>query len=263
MWAKKMATLTFTPTATITKLNMVATGPQLPGLFNSYDRAELSSTSIELSSGASNMTVFSGTGITYTTVDKKLVITGGEITDIAIRINGTNVVEITNLDLDAADLGARLSDPTLQDFWEFFLSGNDTVNGAGGNDVLKGAVGDDTLNGGAGNDVLMGGVGNDTLNGGAGNDWLQGDKGSDVATGGTGADVFAFYVGDGQLTITDFENGVDELAIGNLAPGFKVADLLPYVSQQGDDVVISSGSQEIRFLDKQLSDFGTDDVMFV
>ncbi len=72
----------------------------------------------------------------------------------------------------------------------------ETVNGAGGNDVLSGMGGNDTLNGLAGNDSLDGGDGADKLNGGAGTDTLIGGAGADRMDGGTGVDIL--IGGDGN-----------------------------------------------------------------
>jgi Ca2+-binding RTX toxin-like protein len=276
-----MAILNFNPIPSLPGLDMVATGPLLPELFNNYDRAELSTTRIELSNDALNQTVFTGTGFTYTTVNQKLVITGGEVTDVVIKAGGTNVLTITNASLDADELGNLLSGGPSSQFWDFFLQGNDTVNGNTGNDLLSGFAGNDILNGLGGNDTLNGGNGNDTLNGGGGNDRLFGDAGDDAlnggsgddylrggaginqATGGTGADDFVFVAGDGKLAIMDFEPGVDDLVLGGLGAGFTILDLIPYVSQVGDDVVITDGTQEVRFEDTQLSSLSVGDVVFV
>jgi hypothetical protein len=86
--------------------------------------------------------------------------------------------------------------------------------GTSGNDALVGGPGDDKISGGAGNDLLYGGDGNDTLNGGAGDDILIGGLGNDVLHGGKGMDTFLHLVGDGQDTITDFQNG-DKLVTGD------------------------------------------------
>ena len=51
-------------------------------------------------------------------------------------------------------------------------SGNDTITGAAGNDVIFGDTGNDTLTGSAGNDVIIGGSGSDRLVGSAGHDIL-------------------------------------------------------------------------------------------
>jgi Ca2+-binding RTX toxin-like protein len=276
-----MAILNFTPIASLPGLDMVATGPALPELFNDYERAELNATRIELSNDALNQTVFTGTGFTFTTVNQKLVITGGEVTEIVIKAGGTNVLSITNASLDASELGDLLSGGPSSNFWEFFLQGNDTINGNTGNDVLTGFAGNDTLNGLGGNDTLNGGNGNDILNGAAGNDQLFGDAGDDTlnggtgddylrggagidqATGGTGADDFVFFAGDGTLVINDFEAGVDDLVFGGLGAGFTVLDLIPYVSQVGNDVVITDGVQVVRFENTQLSSLSEGDVVFV
>ena len=258
----RMATLNFNPISSLPSLDMVASAPILPVLFNGYDLANLSTTALTLSSGASNRTVFSGENFTWTSTNGKLVITGGEVTDIEIRVSGTNVVNIEGLSLDAAELGTLLSNGS-QNFWDFFLSANDTINGAGGNDVLRGFAGNDVLNGSSGNDTLFGDAGNDTLNGGSGNDTLDGGKGFDVATGGSGADVFVFKAGDDKMTITDFQPGVDDLSFVGLGAGFGVQQLIPYVSQQGADVVITDGVQEVRFQDTLLSELSAGDVFFV
>jgi Ca2+-binding RTX toxin-like protein len=82
-------------------------------------------------------------------------------------------------------------------------SGNDSVTGAGGDEVVDGGAGNDTLlgnmgrdslTGGAGDDLIDGGADNDTLAGGEGNDTLHGAGGSDTIDGGSGNDVL---YGDG------------------------------------------------------------------
>jgi Ca2+-binding RTX toxin-like protein len=59
-------------------------------------------------------------------------------------------------------------------------SGEDTINGNGGNDTLRGRQGADNLNGGSGNDILYGDSGFDALNGGLGSDSCH--PGADGAT---------------------------------------------------------------------------------
>jgi Ca2+-binding RTX toxin-like protein len=164
--------------------------------------------------------------------------------------------------IDLSDDGDRVSG----------FDGNDRIFGRSGDDHLYGGLGEDEIHGQDGfdiifgedgNDWLDGGAGDDSLTGGIGDDWLRGGTGHDLVTGDTGADVFAFFVGDGVMTITDFEPGQDDLALGNLPVGFTVFDLLPYVSQVGDDVVIKSGDQEVQFQDTLLSELSVGDVVFV
>lgn len=134
-------------------------------------------------------------------------------------------------------------------------AGNDTIDGRDGNDLIEGEGGDDRLEGGAGNDTLLGGEGNDTLIGG---------EGDDRVTGGAGADQFNFALGDGIVTVTDFEAGVDVLAFIDLPPQFDEArDLLPFVSQVGADVVIAAGGSGFRLEDTRLSDLDPGDVIFL
>ena len=65
--------------------------------------------------------------------------------------------------------------PALGRSVEFYGdAGNDTLVGAGGDDILVGGAGDDSLSGGGGRDILIGGAGQDTLAGGSGEDVLVG-----------------------------------------------------------------------------------------
>jgi len=57
------------------------------------------------------------------------------------------------------------------------ISGNDTIYGDGGQDILLGQRGDDVLEGDGGDDELVGHLGTDTLRGGDGYDFLVGDSG--------------------------------------------------------------------------------------
>ncbi|MEM9245286.1 MAG: calcium-binding protein [Cyanobacteria bacterium P01_F01_bin.153] len=101
--------------------------------------------------------------------------------------------------------------------------GDDFLLGGGGNDQLDGGFGNDTLSGELGDDVLFGNDGADTLLGGDGADLLDGGNGLDSLTGGLGADTFAVDIDLLATTsaefdvITDFEDGVDLIAITGLA----------------------------------------------
>ncbi|NEQ43480.1 MAG: hypothetical protein F6K00_07940 [Leptolyngbya sp. SIOISBB] len=78
-----------------------------------------------------------------------------------------------------------------------FSHSNDLVNALGGDDFIDGLSGDDTLRGGAGNDTLVG------------------NHGEDVLTGGDGEDTFVLTKGTGVDEITDFEVGIDRIALGS------------------------------------------------
>ncbi len=121
-------------------------------------------------------------------------------------------------------------------------SGNDTLTGTEGNDILIGGRGNDSLIGNAGNDTLIGGNGTDFLVGSAGNDLLDGGNGDDTLTGGLGTDtltdgngqdIFVFASGEGIDTITDFNLGTDKIG---LAEGLTFGNL----SFSGNQILIGS-----------------------
>lgn len=183
-----MATVTFNPTAALPVFDMPAARLGFPALLNSYSEAILTPTLITLRSSASNRTLIQGTGLTFTSDDGNLVITGGIITQVTIRIGSASpTIIFADLNLDAEEFGVLLGSGSVN-LYDLLLAGNDTIDGAGGNDVLKGFNGNDTLNGLGGNDTLHGDAGNDTLFGGDGNDTLNGSVGADTLTGDAGND---------------------------------------------------------------------------
>ncbi len=123
-------------------------------------------------------------------------------------------------------------------------------------EILIGTDFDDTMiyspfaimYGGAGNDFIGGSNASDSIFGDAGSDTLMGLLGDDILGGGSGADIFRFYFrntpgdesGHGLDVIEDFEIGVDKIQ-------FDVADIdltfdpLDFITQQGEDAVISYG----------------------
>ncbi len=74
-------------------------------------------------------------------------------------------------------------------------SGNDTITGGSGADMLFGQSGNDVLNGRGGTDFLFGGAGNDTLTGGDGNDQVFGEAGNDLFVWNPGDDTDLFEGG--------------------------------------------------------------------
>ena len=101
------------------------------------------------------------------------------------------------------------------DFSGYLIPGTST------NDIITGTSQDDAIDGCAGDDLLVGGAGDDEFFSGPGNDTM---------TGGSGADNFKFFgvpeLCKGNIafekTITDFEEGVDEIDIGSLALTYKL-----------------------------------------
>ncbi len=132
---------------------------------------------------------------------------------------------------------------------------SDTLIAGDGKDRLQGGTGDDSLFGQAGNDNLTGAGGADTLSGGDGLDRLFGRRGNDELTGGQGSDRFIFNLGDGNDTITDFEQGADRIRIASGADSF--ADLT--ITQVGDDALIAFGNVRILALEEDATDFTSAD----
>lgn len=95
----------------------------------------------------------------------------------------------------------------------------DHLIGGSNNDTLVGDAANNRLDGDAGADVLQGGLGNDQLFGAAGSDRLIADGGNDELTGNYGifdygddaSDTFEVRTTAGNITIHDFEKGVDKL----------------------------------------------------
>ena len=114
---------------------------------------------------------------------------------VASNFNGTD---------PNANLGTDLADSLTG------TSGNDQINGGGGDDIVGGLAGNDTLyggaghdslNGGAGNDLLFGNEGNDSISGGAGFDSLYGGGGNDTLDGGLDTDAAYYSDATGPVTV--------------------------------------------------------------
>ena len=134
------------------------------------------------------------------------------------------------------------------------LIGIENINGAGGNDIIRGNSDANTFRGGSGvdklyglvvqiyfmvnqvmipsmveeqDDLLYGGGGVDKLYGQAGDDTLNGGTGNDTLYGGAGNDTFQINKGSGRALITDYDSDADSL---ELLGGLTESDLtLNYV----------------------------------
>lgn len=135
--------------------------------------------------------------------------------------------------------------------------GRDTLGGGAGRDQVIGGGGADALSGGAGRDTLAGGAGRDIIEGGGGRDQITGGRGADTLTGNAGADRFVFSSSDGRDTITDFQQGRDQIQIDE-AIGFNQLS----IAQVGDDVRIGFDTTRIIVLDDQVSNFSSADFIF-
>jgi Ca2+-binding RTX toxin-like protein len=109
----------------------------------------------------------------------------------------------------------------------------ETINGNGGNNLLRGGAGDDRISGRGGDDVLVGRGGDDRLSGNTGEDVLRGGSGGDRLRGGGQADRL---LGGGGSDVLQGGSGNDELRGGG------GRDRL--VGGSGDDVLVGNGGQD-------------------
>lgn len=121
----------------------------------------------------------------------------------------------------------------------------DILSGDAGGNRIEGGNHRDRLDGRGGQDALFGDTGSDILKGGGGNDYLDGGKGQDKLSGGADQDTFFFNRNDGADTITDFEEGVDFIEIGNGAN--QMSDLT--FTKSGSDVIVAFANVEITVED--------------
>lgn len=141
------------------------------------------------------------------------------------------------------------------------FGGKDTIKANKGNDTVKAGKGNDSVSGQKGKDVLEGGKGNDTLNGGDGKDKLKGGPGDDVLTGGAGQDKFIFKkTSEGNDTITDFEQGVDDVDLKKFNIGFD--DLALSKTDGGTSTVVKYADLSIVLEGVVKADVTADDFLF-
>jgi VCBS repeat-containing protein len=95
---------------------------------------------------------------------------------------------------------------------EHEMSWDEIIKGTSGNDVINGGGGDDFLQGRAGGDILDGGEGNDQLHGDAGDDFVRGGAGNDLLHGGLGTDS-AIY--SGSILEYGFSRNGDEIFVNH------------------------------------------------
>ena len=133
---------------------------------------------------------------------------------------------------------------------------NDNLIGSLANDLIYGNRGEDTLLGNDGNDLLYGGKGNDIINGAAGADLIDGNFGDDILIGGVGGDRFNFSSNNGNNIITDFEDGIDVIGLGN---GLNFQQLT--ISQIGNDTRISANQLSITLQGVEESSININDFM--
>jgi Ca2+-binding RTX toxin-like protein len=157
--------------------------------------------------GNDTLTVDDLTGTDVKTVNNDLAATLGGTTPGAgtaeTIVNGTNGPDsivatgsrgsatVTGL---AATVNVVHGDASRDELGIFALAGNDRVDAS----ALKADAAKLGEDGGTGDDTLLGGAGADVLRGGDGNDTVDGNQGADIALLGAGDDRFIWDPGDGS-----------------------------------------------------------------
>ncbi|MBL8706947.1 MAG: hypothetical protein JNM30_18990, partial [Rhodospirillales bacterium] len=127
---------------------------------------------------------------------------------------------------------------------------------------LYGSTGAEALHGGTASELLLAGGGDDTLYGGAGDDWLLAGAGADVISGGAGADRFVLAAGLGLDTVLDFDaQEGDQLVLAGFGVGNYV-EVEAHLSQQGSDVLIAFGADQILLKNTLAAEIGASQVSF-
>ena len=163
--------------------------------------------------------------------------------DIVPRLPDGNYIDAANVTLrnDSAASTVQGSNNDQLIFEEG--SGNVTIVGGSGINVLFAGSGNDTLRGGAGADFLYGGTGTDVLSGGAGRNYME---------AGNGATTFLINLLDAaQDIIADFKVGIDHLhivgATGTPDTATQLLALLTGITKDsaGDAVLHLSANHEV------------------
>jgi len=177
----------------------------------------------QIAGGAGNDTLLGGSGretLLGGTGDDKLSAAGGHdrldggtgndtlkggFGDDTYVIDGASDVVMETADGGVDTLISDVSRTLGSNFERLVLAGNAANgNGNGHDNTLIGNALDNRLRGLDGYDLLSGGAGNDTLIGGADSDMLE---------GGAGSDRFVFDELEARNFISDFETGIDRLAL--------------------------------------------------
>jgi glucose/arabinose dehydrogenase len=174
---------------------------------------------------------------------------------------------------DAAERTGQLKGANLKQIAGYGVDGDGSIlavslNGGIYRLKIGNAAGDggDELHGGADNDTLYGGLGNDRLFGDEGKDTLEGGVGNDDLTGGSERDIFVFRTGAGKDTVLDFDasgDDHDKLDLGGIKAIKNFADLKAnHLEVDGNDVIISAGSDRIVLEDVKRADLDRNDFSF-
>lgn len=138
-------------------------------------------------------------------------------------LTGFSQASTSGLDFTVSDfsLSASLAYAVIQSgdgqaAWRLVLSGDDTINGSNGSDILAGFNGNDTFVTGAGLDISFGGYGDDTLLYNAENDKFFGESGFDRVVFDAARTDFEVNRLDVASHLVQHLGGTDDIAVNTV-----------------------------------------------
>ncbi|QYJ75009.1 retention module-containing protein [Shewanella sp. FJAT-52076] len=182
-------------------------------------------TALHINAGDSNDYVDLGISKADNTVD-----TGSALPNVTDQLSQNDVLNSQFMTENRSKL-LNAEGKLLQEVLSEVQPKTDTVNLGSGDDTVYGHEGTQMLYGGAGNDLLIGGEGIDGLRGGSGDDTLIGGLGDDVLRGDGGNDTFVWKAGEtGTDHIIDFNLNKDKLDLSDLLQNEEQHSLEDYLS---------------------------------
>lgn len=187
------------------------------------------------------------------------VLIGGQGNDIQIGGpgNDTHYAELGNdiiTDLQGdnyIDAGQGDNQITAGDGNDTIVAGpgNDTIIAGNGNNIIRAGEGHNYIVTGSGEDLIYDGAGNDQLFTGKGDDLVylsEGDNlvnpstGNDTIFSGNGSDTFVLNVGQGYVSIMQFDIGKDLLSLGSTGVAYEDLTFSQSSNAQGFYTAIST-----------------------
>jgi VCBS repeat-containing protein len=203
-----------------------------------------------LTSGSGNDTVISGGGVDFISTgggDDLILVTGGFNKVWAGAGSDTLVVDFSDATISVVNTfgGGTLADgydgtlfgnggTYFYDVETFDItsgSGNDTITGGDGDDIIDSGSGHDTIIGGDGDNIIDSGSGHDTIIGGDGDDIIDTGTGLDTVVAGGGSDYIYGNAGD---TIDGGEGGPTDNDTLNLGLGNEANTIIFYTADVND-----------------------------
>lgn len=118
-------------------------------------------------------------------------------------------------------------------------SGDDTIAGGDGNDVIVSGKGDDTVDGGEGSDVVNAGQGDDTLI----YTYVSSDVAKDIYIGGAGADTLLLYISQGDADASSLAEQIAAFSAKLAQAGGTATPTFTFTFANGSTLTISTIEQ--------------------